>query len=91
MPSVMIWHAVECKWACLVPYYNSFICYYYHFEHLFLLNQITLNVYTLMLCLLVVNFTFINVLLLCGFRKGWGRHMLMIVYGSESFIYLSFI
>ena len=57
---MMIWHAVECnfcKWAYLVAYYNSSIYYYYHFEHVFLLNQITLNVYILMLCLLVVNLT----------------------------------
>ena len=53
----MMWLAVECKWAYLVPYYNSSICYYYHFEPLILLYQITLNVYILMLCLLVVKRT----------------------------------
>ena len=47
---------VGCKRAYLVPYYNSSAIYYYHFEHLFLLNQITPNVYILMLCLLVVTF-----------------------------------
>ena len=31
------------------------------------------------------------VLLLRGCRKAWGWHMLMIVYGSESFIYFNFI
>jgi len=56
MPDVKIWLLVGYKWAYLVPYYNSSICYY-HFEHLFLLHQITLNVYILMLSLLVVNLT----------------------------------
>ena len=51
----MIWLAVECQWAYLAPYYNSSICYYYHFEHLFLLNQITFNVYILILaCWLLI-------------------------------------
>ena len=49
--------AVECKWAYMVPYYNLYICYYYHLEHLFLLSQITFNGYILMLCPLVVNLT----------------------------------
>ena len=84
--------------TCMVPYYNSSICYCHHFEHLFLLDQINFNVYILML---VVNLTlYINilylfivrpVLLLRGCRKTWGRHMLLIVYGSERLIYLNFI
>ena len=53
----MMWLAVECKWAYMVPYYNSSICYCHYFEHLFLLDQINFNVYILMLCLLVVNLT----------------------------------
>ena len=28
----MMWLAAECKWAYVVPYYNSSICDY-HFEH----------------------------------------------------------
>ena len=42
MPWVMMWFVVECKRACMVPYYNSSICYCHHFEHLFLLDQIIL-------------------------------------------------
>ena len=57
MPLVMMWLAVECKRAYMVPYYNSSICYCHHLEHLFLLDQINFNVYILMLCLLVVNLT----------------------------------
>ena len=53
----MMWLAAECKRAYMVPYYNSSICYYQHFENLFLLDQINFNVYILMLCLLVVNRT----------------------------------
>ena len=47
-----MWLAVECKWAYMVPYYNSFICYCHHFEHLFLPDQINFNVCILILCLL---------------------------------------
>ena len=53
----MMWLAVECKRAYVVPCYNSSICYCHHFEHVFLLDQINFNVYILMLCLLVVNLT----------------------------------
>jgi len=67
IPSVMTWLAVECKWAYIVPYYNSSLCYCHHFEHLLLLNQINFSVYILMLCLLVTallilhkHFTFIH-------------------------------
>ena len=49
--------AVECKQAYMVPYYNSYICYCHHFEHVFLMDQINFNVYILMLCLLVVHLT----------------------------------
>ena len=59
MPRVMMWLAVECKWAYMVPYYNSSqICYCHHFEHLFFYwIKLILNVYILMLCLLVVDLT----------------------------------
>ena len=53
----MMWLAVECKRAYIVPCYNSSICYCHHFEHLFLMDQLNFNVYILMLYLLVVNLT----------------------------------
>ena len=90
MPWVM-WLSDECKRAYMVPYYNSSSCYCHLFEHLFLLDQINFNVYILMLCLLLDNlkhFIFIHCsasLTLTWVPKGLGRHMLLIVYGSESF------
>ena len=100
----MWWYGLlaGCKRAYLIPYCNLCVVCYYLFQYLFLLNQITRNVYILMLCLLVVNLCLLvvnftqtyhlfivrPVLLLCGCRRGWGRHfMLMTVRGSE--IYLS--
>ena len=85
--------------SCLFIIYFMYTIYYFHFEHLFLLNQITLNdVYILMLCLLVVIFThkmylFIvrTIWLLCGCRKGWGRHLLMIVRVLFNFYITVFI
>ena len=53
-----MWLAVECKQAYMVPYYNSSICYCHHSKHVFLLDQVNVNVYILMLCLLVANLTF---------------------------------
>ena len=80
----------------MVPYYNSSICYCHHFEHLFLLDQINFNVYILMFCLLLVNLTktFYIYSLFGQFYcsvSAKRQHMLLIVYGSESFIYLNFI
>ena len=61
MPWVMMWLAVEYKWAYMVSYYNSSkICYCHHFEHLFFFFywiKLILNVYILMLCLLVFDLT----------------------------------
>ena len=55
----MMWLAVECKRAYMVPYYNSSkICYCHHFEHLFFYCiKLVLYVYILMLCLTVVDLT----------------------------------
>ena len=94
----MMWLAAECKRAYMVP--HSSICYCHHFEHLFLLDQIHFKVCVLMLFLLVVTLTQIFYIysLFGQFysyagakRIGGGIIMLMVVYGSESFIYFNFI
>lgn len=54
---IMLWCGVlaGCKCAYPVPYYNSFVIYYYHFKLFKLLLHC--DVYIVMLCLLVVKLT----------------------------------